>query len=99
VREQFVIYKLQQLVAGHPLVRIRSPITPAKRLPYRRPVLLIRQRATFFEVVKRLQEQNPGKLRYPVKVAIQPRILSHDVTRGFDDAGEACGGGGLDSNR
>ena len=47
-----------------------------------------------FQVVEKFQEHDPGEHRQPVKVAIQPLVLAHDVARGFQERAEGLGGGG-----
>jgi hypothetical protein len=42
----------------------------------------------FFERIKHLEEQQPGELADALGVAIDARVLAHDVLDGFDDGGE-----------
>lgn len=88
----------KQLVARDP-VRLRRPIAPAIRLLHRRLELLPGQLrlllALDFEVVEELEKHDPRQQRQTAEIAVQALVLAHDVTRGFEEAAEGLGGGGL----
>ena len=80
--------------AGDAVV-VRSPIPPAIRRLDGRLVPLSRQlRACLFDllqVVEELQKHHPGQHRQAVKVAVQPLVLTHDVTSRLDEAAKLLG--------
>ena len=45
------------------------------------------------QVIEELEEHDPGQHRQPIKVAIQPLVLPHDLARGLDDGIKALGRG------
>ena len=83
-RAFFVIDEGEQLIAGDAL-RIRGPVAPSIRRLDRRSKPLARELglvlALAFKVVEELEKHHPGEHRQPVKVAVEPLVLAHDVTR------------------
>ncbi|WP_245294020.1 hypothetical protein [Methylobrevis pamukkalensis] len=89
----------RQEVGTGDAIGIRRPIAPAIRsLDDRAIVLACELRASLLDplhVVEELQEHDPGEHRQPIKVAIQPLVLPHDLAGGLDDAVETLGSGQL----
>ena len=49
--------------------------------------------ALMLHVIEELQEHDPGEHRQPIKIAIQPLVLAHDVAAGLHDGGKPLGSG------
>ena len=82
-----VVDEGEQFVAGD-AIGLGRPIAPAIRrfdggLELFRGELGLAL-ALKFQVIEEFQEHDPGEHRQPVKVAIQPLVLAHDVARGLD---------------
>lgn len=79
-------------------IRPRRPIAPTiRRLDGRLEFLTSQRRlirALMLQVIKELQEHDPGEQRQSIKVAVQPLVLAHDVARGLEKGTEGLGGGG-----
>ena len=89
----------RQEVGTGDAIGIRRPIAPAIRGLDDRAIVLARKFCASLldplHVVEELQEHYPGEHRQPIKVAVQPLVLPHDLTGGLDDAVETLGSGQL----
>src|SRR5208337_2611911 len=74
---------------------VLGPIPPSVRLLDRRAVLLRPEnRLAFLKSLGglgKLKKKDPSQHWQPVKVAVEPLILSHDVASGLDQASEPLG--------
>jgi len=88
-RQEIIAHELDEVFARAPLVLIRRPIAPAITLGDNRFVgLTAHHRVLFaaqFEIVIGFEKEHPGKLRQAVEVAVQSRVLAHNVACGFND--------------
>ena len=85
--KELVVYKVEQRVAGHAL-GVGRPVAPAHGFGDGALVVVAGEFELFFERIKHLEEQQPGELADALGVAIDARVLAHDVLDGFDDGGE-----------
>jgi hypothetical protein len=84
----FVIHERDQLVAGYSL-RLRGPVAPpVGRIESRTEALAAHLAFLFADllhIVKEFEEHDPGEHRQAIQIAVEPFILSHNVTAGLDD--------------
>ena len=91
-----VVDELDEFVAGD-AVLLGGPIPPAiGRFDGRAVLLAADCRPRFLDllqVVKELEEHDPGEHRQAVEVAVEPLVLPHDVAGRLDEAAELLGRG------
>lgn len=89
----------RQEVGTGDAIGIRRPIAPAIRGLNDRAIILARKFCASLldplHVVEELQKHYPREHRQPIKVAVQPLVLPHDLAGGLDDAVETLGSGQL----
>jgi hypothetical protein len=88
-RKQVGVHERQQFIAGDALW-VGRPVAPAQPFGQRRPIGVAHQFELGFLVVENLQEQQPGQLRDPLRVAVDAGVLAHDVLHGLDEGGADC---------
>src|SRR5438128_1686457 len=74
VRQQLAVDEVEQLGPSATRNRIGGPVAPSVRLLDRGAVVAPGELATLLESVERAQEEQPGKLRDPVEVAVEARV-------------------------
>ncbi len=84
--EERVVDEVLQFFTGHSLC-IGRPVAPAQVVGDGRLVAVAQQLKLRFLIVEDFQEEQPGKLGNPLRVAIDASILAHDVLDGFDEGG------------
>ena len=82
-REQVGIDELQERVARDPF-GICRPVPPPEPVRYRRPVPLPQQLVLLLLVIEDLQEKHPAQLADPLGIAVDTRVLAHDVLDRLD---------------
>ena len=83
-RKQVRVDEVEQRVAGDAF-GVGRPVPPAPALRDRRPIDLVEQLLFLILVVDDLEKKHPAKLRNALRVAVDARVLAHDVLNGFDD--------------
>ena len=87
--EQHVIDELQQRIAGHggAAAVVHCPVAPAAGLGDDGGVVVLLQFPVLLLGVVDLQKQHPGNLLDPLGVAVDARVVAHDVPQAFDKGG------------
>ena len=81
--EELVVDERHQRLASYAF-RIGCPRLPLHSGRDRRPILRVQELELAVLVVDDLQEEHPAELRDALGIAIDARILAHDVLDGFD---------------